>query len=97
MYDQVVEVPRLIARLPDDGHGHPLINQMAEALSVRYGVVFDSFMLAWYRDGRDSVSWHGHKLKNRVEAHVAIVSTGSPRSFRIRLRYGGPSHNFYLG
>ena len=97
MYDQVVEVPRLIARLPDDGAGHPLINQMAEALSVRYGVVFDSFMLAWYRDGRDSVSWHGDKLKYRVEAHVATVSTGSPRSFRIRLLSGGPSHNFSLG
>ena len=97
MYDQVIEVPRLIARLPDDGPGHPLISQMAETLSGCYGVGFDSIMLAWYRDGQDSVAWHGDKLKFKAKAHVATVSTGSPRTFRIRLLSGGPSYDYSLG
>jgi len=78
MYDQVIEVPRLIAKLPDDGSGDPLVDAMGESLSKRYGVKFDSIMLAYYRDGNDSVAWHGDKLKHKVDAHVATVSTGSP-------------------
>ena len=46
MYDQVIEVPRLIAKLPDDGPGDPLVDAMRESLSKRYGVKFDSIMLA---------------------------------------------------
>ncbi len=97
MYDQVIEVPRLIAKLPDDGPGDPLVDAMGESLSKRYGVKFDSIMLAYYRDGNDSVAWHGDKLKHKVDAHVATVSTGSPRAFRIRLLSGGPSRDFSLG
>ena len=97
MYDQVIEVPQLIAKLPDDGPGDPLVDAMGESLSKRYGVKFDSIMLAYYRDGNDSVAWHGDKLKHKVDAHVATVSTGSPRGFRIRLLSGGPSRGFSLG
>jgi len=66
MYDQVIEVPRLIAKLPDDGLGDPLVDAMGESLSKRYGVKFDSIMLAYYRDGNDSVAWHGDKLKHKL-------------------------------
>src|SRR5262245_46747787 len=37
MYERVVDVPRLVGTLPDDGPGDPLIDQMAAALTERYG------------------------------------------------------------
>ena len=30
MFDQVIEVPRLIAKLPDDGPGDPLVDAMGK-------------------------------------------------------------------
>src|SRR4051812_3525617 len=59
MYDRIVDVPRLIASLPDDGPGDPLLAQMQRALSARYGAEFPSVSMALYRDGADSVAWHG--------------------------------------
>ena len=38
-----------------------------------------------YRDGRDSVAWHGdHIAKEIAEPVVAIVSVGEPRTFLLR-------------
>src|SRR5437773_1776989 len=37
MYDRTVDVPRLVAALPDDGPGHPLLDQIREALAAHYG------------------------------------------------------------
>lgn len=92
MYERVVEVPRLTASLPTDGPGHALILEAATALQRRYGVPFDRIGLALYRDGRDSVAWHGDKvLRDRHDAHVAIVSIGAPRPFRLRPKVGGSS------
>jgi hypothetical protein len=31
MYEQIVDVPRLVATLPDDGPGHPVLLQAADA------------------------------------------------------------------
>ena len=45
-----------------------------------------------YRDGRDSVAWHGDRVGPRGhETVVAILSLGSPRRFLLRPRGGGPS------
>src|SRR5262249_43647099 len=35
MYDHIVDVPRLMASLPEDGPGHPLVDEMAAILSAR--------------------------------------------------------------
>ena len=47
--------------------------------------------LCLYRDGRDSVAWHGDTIgRSKTEdTMVAIVSLGSPRSFLLRPRGGG--------
>ena len=37
MYERIVDVPRLVASLPDDGPGHPLVGEIAAALAARYG------------------------------------------------------------
>jgi alkylated DNA repair dioxygenase AlkB len=98
MYDRVVDVPRLVADLPDDGPGHPVVARAAEALSRRYGIRLDRISLAAYRDGRDSVAFHGDRLGRLVDdTVVAIVSVGAPRRFLVRPKGGGPSRAFDLG
>jgi alkylated DNA repair dioxygenase AlkB len=90
MYEREVDVPRLYAALPDDGPIHPVIEAMRRTLSARYRTSFERISLALYRDGRDSVAWHGDYVARRMqEALVASVSVGAPRRFLLRPREGG--------
>jgi alkylated DNA repair dioxygenase AlkB len=98
MYERMVETPRLIAGLPGDGPGHPLVDEMAMVLSARYGEVFQRTSLALYRDGNDSVAFHGDTVaRDMDEALVATVSLGSPRRFLLKPAAGGRSLAFALG
>jgi alkylated DNA repair dioxygenase AlkB len=98
MYDRTVDVPRLVASLPDDGPGHPLLPRVRDALSAHYGVDFVRLSLGYYRNGRDSVAWHGdHVARKLPEALVATVSLGGPRRFLLRPHGGGRSVSFSLG
>ena len=50
------------------------------------GELFTTAGLCLYRDGRDSVAWHGDTIgrgKNE-DTMVAIISLGSPRQFLLR-------------
>jgi alkylated DNA repair dioxygenase AlkB len=98
MYDRVVDVPRLLKfygegeQLPD----HVLVEAKA-ALDAHYGPElgepFRTAGLCLYRDGRDSVAWHGDTF-GRGSSHdtmVAIISVGSPRALLLRPRGGGPT------
>jgi alkylated DNA repair dioxygenase AlkB len=98
MYDRVVDVPRLVASVPDDGPGHPVLSQASLALSARYGLDLRRISLAYYRDGQDSVAWHGDRLGRLVDdTVVAILSVGTPRRFLLRPAAGGPSRAYELG
>jgi alkylated DNA repair dioxygenase AlkB len=98
MYDRVVDVPRLVAALPADGPGHPVLEEMRAALARRYGVELPHVSLGYYRDGRDSVAWHGDYVAREMdEALVATVSLGEPRRFLMRPAGGGRSVAFNLG
>ena len=99
MYDRTVDVPRLVAGLPDDGPGHPLLERMREILSAHYATAFARVSLGYYRDGADSVAWHGDTTaRDRDEPTlVATVSLGAPRRFLLRPRGGGRSIAFALG
>lgn len=98
MYERIVNVPRLLARLPEDGPGHPVIGEMVAALSARYRLCLDQVSLALYRDGRDSVAWHGDRMGPlRNGTVIAIVSLGAPRRFLLRPAGGGRSLAFDLG
>jgi alkylated DNA repair dioxygenase AlkB len=89
IYDRTVDVPRLLASLPEDGPVHPLLEQMRRALAARYAIALPHLTLALYRDGRDSVAFHGDRVaRNMPEALVATVSLGEPRRFLLRK---GPS------
>lgn len=98
MYDRKVDVPRLIAGLPGDGAGHPLVEEMRRALSARYREEFRHVSMALYRDGRDSVAFHGDTTaRDLPEALVATVSLGCRRRFQLRPASGGPSIAYALG
>ncbi|NEE00761.1 alpha-ketoglutarate-dependent dioxygenase AlkB [Phytoactinopolyspora halotolerans] len=104
MYERVVDVPRLVCwygeedRLPD-----PVLEQAKAALSAHYrdelGEPFLTAGLCFYRDGRDSVAWHGDTIgRSKTEdTMVAILSVGEPRSLLLRPRSGGESLRFHLG
>ena len=98
MTDERFEVPRLIASLPADGPGHPILETIRLVLNARYGTVFTNLSLGYYRDGRDSVAWHGDTTaRDLPEAVVATVSLGAPRRFLLRPKEGGPSLALLLG
>ncbi|EWT03429.1 DNA repair protein [Intrasporangium oryzae NRRL B-24470] len=96
MYESVVSVPRLTKfygageRLP-----HPLLDRAREALSAHYhdelGEPFVTAGLCLYRDGRDSVAWHGDRIgrSNEHDTIIAILSLGSARTLALRPRDGG--------
>jgi alkylated DNA repair dioxygenase AlkB len=96
MYERVVDVPRLLKfygegePLPD-----PLLEQVRDRLNAHYapelGEQFVTAGFCYYRDGRDSVAWHGDTIgRSRTEdTMVAIVSFGAPRPLMLRQRGGG--------
>ncbi|MGN6250437.1 MAG: alpha-ketoglutarate-dependent dioxygenase AlkB [Marmoricola sp.] len=104
MYDRVVDVPRLVhhygagARLP-----HPALAAARVALSDHYaptlGEPFVTAGCCFYRDGRDSVAWHGDTIGRgqREDTLVAIVSFGSPRKLLLRPRGGSTTLTLPLG
>lgn len=100
MYERIVDVPRLTGSLSveEPGAGLEIVGAMAEALGVRYGTRFERLGCALYRDGRDSVAWHGDQVaRERYQAIVATVSVGEPRKFCLRPKRGGTSRSMLLG
>jgi alkylated DNA repair dioxygenase AlkB len=88
MYDRRLPEPRLTAGWTTDATSDELpaaLRDIATALSERYRVAFDRIWVNLYRDGRDSVAWHGdrnrHSHRNPL---VATVSLGSRRRFLLR-------------
>ena len=105
MYDRVVDVPRLLcfygeeAALPD-----PALAAARDALSEHYraelGEPLCTAGLCLYRDGRDSVAWHGDTIGrgSTEDTVVAIVSLGTPRPLLLRPRDGiGPTLRHEVG
>ncbi len=98
MYDNEVRVPRLLAHYgEDDELPHPVLAEARSALSDHYaaelGEPFRTLGLCFYRDGRDSVAWHGDRIGRgeKENTMVAILSIGAPRPLMLRPRGGGPS------
>jgi alkylated DNA repair dioxygenase AlkB len=98
MYERTVQVPRLYATLPQDGPIPPLLERAREALSSHYGEAFERLSLGYYRDGRDSVAWHGDYVARRLpSATVATISVGAPRVFYLRHKGGKQRLTLSLG
>jgi hypothetical protein len=84
MYDRVVEVPRLVAFYGEDQQlPHPVLDDVRSTLNRRFGGRGAGSLrttgICLYRDGRDSVAWHGDRIGREDERDtlVAIVSIGS--------------------
>ncbi|WP_367128434.1 alpha-ketoglutarate-dependent dioxygenase AlkB [Saccharothrix sp. HUAS TT1] len=104
MYERVVDVPRLLrfydetTPLPD-----PVLTRARAELSAWYadelGEPFRTAGLCYYRDGRDSVAWHGDTIGrgSTEDTMVAIVSVGTPRALALRPRGGGTTLRYALG
>ena len=104
MYDRVVDVPRLLCFYGEDEVlPDPALESCRSALSEYYGPElgepFVTAGLCLYRDGRDSVAWHGDTIGrgSTEDTMVAIVSLGSPRALMLRPRGGGPARRYELG
>jgi alkylated DNA repair dioxygenase AlkB len=104
MYDREVDVPRLLRWYDgDEPLPHPVLTQARARLSEHYadelGEPFVTAGMCLYRDGRDSVAWHGdtNGRSSRLDTMVAIVSFGSPRPLLLRPRGGGSSLRFPVG
>jgi alkylated DNA repair dioxygenase AlkB len=104
MYEREVTVPRLLRWYGgDETLPHPVLTEARAALNRHYGAElgehFVSAGMCLYRDGRDSVAWHGDRIgRGRSEdTMVAIVSFGSPRPLLLRPVGGGESLRYPLG
>jgi len=104
MYERVVDVPRLLCfyaegeELPD-----PLLAAAKAALDEHYaaelGEPFVTAGLCLYRDGRDSVAWHGDTIGrgSTQDTMVAILSLGTPRPLLLRPAGGGSALRYEVG
>lgn len=104
MYDRLVDVPRLVhTYMIGEELPHPALTEAREALSAHYaeelGEPFRTAGCCYYRDGRDSVAWHGDTIGrgSTQDTMVAIVSVGDPRRLLLRPRGGGESLAFEMG
>ena len=104
MYERVVNVPRLLCfyaegePLPD-----PVLAAARDALTGHYWPDLREPLctagLCLYRDGRDSVAWHGDRIGrgSTEDTVIAILSLGTPRALLLRPRGGGPALRHELG
>jgi alkylated DNA repair dioxygenase AlkB len=101
MYDRRVIEPRMTAQwsaASGKSLEPPILDGMRQALSARYGVVFDSAGFNLYRDGQDSVAWHRDRIQRNIhEPIVPLISLGYPRKLMFRPRGGGRSRAFAIG
>lgn len=113
MYERVLDVPRLVSfcDLTASPPPHPAVARLRRRLNDIYagelGEPFTSAGFCLYRDGADSVAWHGDTVgsasslggivdsgegrSSPEDTMVAIVSLGATRMFAMRPRGGGNS------
>ena len=84
MYDRVLDVPRLVSfcDLTAEAPPHPAVTRLRRRLNDIYarelGEPFTSAGFCLYRDGGDSVAWHGDTV--RVDSGVGLPRSSSASS-----------------
>lgn len=98
MYGKIIKTPRLTAWFGDNdkaytfsGTKYDPIPWTEELLNIKNriepiaGIIFNSVLLNYYRDGNDSVAWHSDdEYELGVNPVIASVSLGQVRRFDIR-------------
>ena len=94
MYDRQVVVPRLLSWYSGAApFPHPVLDEARAALNRHYHPAPDDRFvtagLCLYRDGADSVAWHGDRIGRGAHSDtmVAILSVGSARTLSLRPRH----------
>ncbi|RKS71392.1 2-oxoglutarate-Fe(II)-dependent oxygenase superfamily protein [Motilibacter peucedani] len=104
MWDSTLPEPRLTAAFdpelaatgPDQAPA--ALRDISAAVSARYGIAFDRVWVNLYRDGRDSVAWHGDRNRHtHTNPLVVTVSLGARRRFLLRPRGGRTAHELRPG
>ena len=78
VWDRTVPEPRLTAGWSTEVAGDDVpapLRDLATALSRHYDIAFDRIWVNLYRDGRDSVAWHGDR--NRHTHRNPLVATAT--------------------
>jgi alkylated DNA repair dioxygenase AlkB len=92
MYNRKVDEPRLTHEYRDLTVAPTFLIRIVEVLSDFCGVRYDGIWMNWYRDHRDSTSWHADRPANTPQtAIVPVLSLGATRRFLIRPNGGGAS------
>ncbi len=101
--DHKVPLPRLVAWYGDPGaryyysgiHNEPTpwtprLLAMKQKCDLLFGDShFNSVLINYYRDGKDSISYHSDNERDLVDNSViATVSLGSPRMFQLKSKSG---------
>lgn len=100
MWDKVYLQPRLMAWYGDPGASYeysgkrydplpwtPLLGALRERVEATVGHRFNSVLLNWYRDGRDSVAMHADDERELgSEPVIASLSFGETRTFVMKHR-----------
>jgi alkylated DNA repair dioxygenase AlkB len=96
MYDHEVDVPRLLSFYDEDDQlPDPVLGRARSTLSAYYEPELREPLrtagFCYYRDGRDSVAWHGDTIGRGTfeDTVVAIISVGAPRALLLRPRGAG--------
>ena len=95
MYERFVAEPRLhTGRWPDKPD---VLRRMSRCLTRHYARPVVAITANLYRDGNDSVAWHGDRIgRKHADTVVAILSIGSTRRFLLRPDGGGSSIRYDL-
>jgi len=87
MYDKMVLDPRLTAWYSSETFNTwPVeLKEIQKRVEAECGIVFNSVLLNYYRDGNDSVSWHSDNMPSSGKHHaIASVTFGETRLFKVR-------------
>jgi alkylated DNA repair dioxygenase AlkB len=82
MYDRVVDEPRLTHEYRDLTTAPAFLIALANTFSDYCRVRYDGIWMNWYRDNRDSTSWHADRPANTpATAIVPVLSLGPSTAF----------------
>lgn len=100
IHGKAYDIPRLTKWYSEDGSTYtysgiamepkrfPLfLREMNDRIEEESGLSFNSVLINFYRDGNDKVGWHcDDERELGQEIHVASVSLGAERVFKMRRR-----------
>lgn len=98
-YDRWVEEPRMGAMWRrGDPPPHPALLAVHRHVQATYGVQFDGFAMARYRDGRDGQAFHRDRdMRWLDETVIAILTLGARRPWYLRPRSNRDDQAAYDG